>query len=293
METPSTHISAQQCFYWNSLQLGDWSAIYFHKPSFQAVSDGVLWALVALPFVNCRYCVYFFYFCALDHTLGKAGRDLWRVSHPPSCPDQGQTEQVGISKDGEPKIPLDNLFQVWLSSQWKADFFSFKWTFLHFRLLRLPPVLSLHTTEKDLAPSSFLPLSGIYTLLQCSQLLSARDKLEGKKNIWNFSCFSLFRLHWFVLLLMEQFYITVLPADLRRWITIPPLLFHGIVAQTELTTEKRGRAPPLRGMRSSCAPLTRVTEHTNKRSPSFPSAQGRFWQQSNTCIHEFSNFLSE
>lgn len=65
----------------------------------------------------------------------------------------------------------------------KGGFFSFKWTFLHFRLLRLPPILSLHTTEKDLAPSSFLPLSGIYTLLQCSQLLSARDKLEGKKKI--------------------------------------------------------------------------------------------------------------
>lgn len=60
METSSTHVSAQQCFCSNCLQLGDLSAIYFKRPSFQAVSGGFLQALVALPCINRRYYIYSF-----------------------------------------------------------------------------------------------------------------------------------------------------------------------------------------------------------------------------------------
>lgn len=128
-----------------------------------------------------------------------------------------------------------------------------------------------------------------------------------EKNNWDFSCFSLFLLHWFVLRHIEQFYIAVLPADLKQAggssglemnnnSSSSILGINRIVAQTELTTEKKSKIPlfmPLWQWEVPKLLLTSLTEYTNKWSHNLPSAQGRFWQPNNTFFHEFSNFLSE
>ena len=64
---------------------------------------------------------------------------------------------LNISREGESTTPLGNLFQSSVTLRGKKFFLMFSWNFLCFSLCPLPLVLSLGTTEKSLAPSSWHP----------------------------------------------------------------------------------------------------------------------------------------
>ena len=66
---------------------------------------------------------------------------------------------LNISTEGESTTPLDSLFQCSISLRAKKFFPVFRYNFLCFSLCPLPLVLSLGTTEKSLAPSSWMKAS--------------------------------------------------------------------------------------------------------------------------------------
>ena len=64
---------------------------------------------------------------------------------------------VNICREGESTASLGSLFQCSVTLRGKKFFLMFSWSFLCFNLCPLPLVLSLGTTEKSLAPSSWHP----------------------------------------------------------------------------------------------------------------------------------------
>ena len=66
---------------------------------------------------------------------------------------------LNISRDGDSTTSLGNLFQCFVTLKVSKLFLLFRWNFLCFIVCLLPLVLSVGTTEKSLAPSSWhLPL---------------------------------------------------------------------------------------------------------------------------------------
>ena len=66
-----------------------------------------------------------------------------------------------MSREGDSTASLGSLCQGSGTLRGKKFFLGFSWSFLCFSLCPLPLVLSLGTTEKSLAPKTFLCQAGI------------------------------------------------------------------------------------------------------------------------------------
>lgn len=95
------------------------------------------------------------------------GRDLWRLSGPSPCSNQGlqgsrllravSSWVLNYCQRHRLHNLSGNLFQCLTNVMGKKFLLLFKWNFLHFSLCPLPLIPSLDTSEKSLALSSLLP----------------------------------------------------------------------------------------------------------------------------------------
>ena len=103
---------------------------------------------------------------------------------------------LNISREKDSTIPLGSPFQCSVTLRGKKFFLMFSWNFLCFNLCPLPLVLSLGTTGKSLAPSSWPPpcryleaflRSPQPSLLQAEQAQLPQPLLTGHE-WWCVSC---------------------------------------------------------------------------------------------------------
>ena len=94
------------------------------------------------------------------------GRDLCGSPSPPPCRSRVTHSRLhrtlsrwvwNISREGDSTASLGSLYQCSVILRGKKFFLMFSWNFLCFSLCPLPLVLSLGTTGKSLAPSSWHP----------------------------------------------------------------------------------------------------------------------------------------
>lgn len=100
-----------------------------------------------------------------NHRNAEAGRYLLRTCNPTALIKQGHPKKanqdclLSISKDRDSITSQETILRV--------KHFNFKQCFLYFSLCPLSLALSLDTTEKSLAPHSFLsPVTYFYTLVK-------------------------------------------------------------------------------------------------------------------------------
>lgn len=95
------------------------------------------------------------------------GSHLWRSSgplppqagpHRASCQGPCSDGFLNIYTDGDPTASLGNPCQCSITLTVKKCFLVFKWNLMCFSSCLVPFVLSLGTTERNLAPSSSFPL---------------------------------------------------------------------------------------------------------------------------------------
>ena len=124
-----------------------------------------------------------------NHRTVGVGRDLWGSFNPIQSPYWSRVtysrlhrtasrQVLNISREGVSKTALGNLFQCSVILRGKKFFLMFRWNFLCFSLCPLPLVLSLGSTEKSLAPSSWLTLQifiSIYKVPSQPSLLQAEQ----------------------------------------------------------------------------------------------------------------------
>jgi len=101
-----------------------------------------------------------------NHRMVGVGRDLCGSSSPTPCQSRVTYSRLhrtlsrwilNISREGDSTAPLGSLGQGSITLRMKKFFLLFSWNFLCFSLCPLLLVLSLGTTEKNLAPSSWHP----------------------------------------------------------------------------------------------------------------------------------------
>ena len=101
-----------------------------------------------------------------NHRMVGVGRDLCMSSSPTPLPSRDSYSRLhrtlsrwvlNISREGDSTTSLGSLFQCSVTLRGKNFFLMFRRNFLCLSLCPLPLVLSLGTTEKSLAPSSWHP----------------------------------------------------------------------------------------------------------------------------------------
>ena len=101
-----------------------------------------------------------------EYRMVGAGRDLCGSPSPTPCWSRVTQSRLhrtaskwvlNISREGDSTASLGSLCQGSVTLRGKKFFLMFSWNFLCFSLCPLPLVLSLGTTEKSLAPSSWHP----------------------------------------------------------------------------------------------------------------------------------------
>ena len=135
-----------------------------------------------------------------NHRVSGVGRDLCGPSSPTPLPKQGHLQQAAedlvqvgfeyLQRRRLHKPPLGSLFQCSVTLRVKKFFLMFRWNFLCFSFCLLPLVLSLGTTGKSLAPSSWHPPCRYVEAFKRGTGLTPAGALEGARRKEKLSCSS-------------------------------------------------------------------------------------------------------